>query len=163
MKKNLLLLMTVFILSCSSIRKPSYIPLSEIDFVDRLDDYLQLVIYYKAIKAGDEISYITEEGIKQVFDYKLVVNTPIVSNNLEILKKLNDVKLDKVTDTDYFLVKALVEIRDENRLLSKYAIAVGTPDIIKVNGVYYNQNIKPFIEVIRKFVPISARRYFLAY
>ena len=163
MKKNLLLLMTVFILSCSSIRKPSYIPLSEIDFVDRLDDYLQLVIYYKAIKAGDEISYITEEGIKQVFDYKLVVNTPIVSNNLEILKKLNDVKLDKVTDTDYFLVKALVEIRDENRLLAKYAIARGTYNIIKVNGIYYSHHIKPFFEILKKFVPISAGRYFQVY
>ena len=163
MKKILLLTMMTFIFSCSSIKKPSYIPLSEIDFADRLDDYLQLVIYYKAINAGDIISYITEEEIKQSYDYKLVVSTSVLSKNLEILNKLNTLKLDKTTVTDTFLVKALVEIKDKNRVLATFAIARGKYEIINVNGVYYNHHIKPFFAILKKFVPVSAGRYFQVY
>ena len=159
-KKFFLLLIVAVILSCSSIKKPSYIPLSEIDFADRLDDHLQLVIYYNALEVGDGTSYMSAIDIKQSYDYKLFVSTAVLSENLEILNKLNNLKLDKITKTDYFLVKALVEIKDKTRILATYTIAAATKDIIKVNGIYYSHDIKPFFEIVKKFVPIEARRYY---
>lgn len=115
-----------------------------------LDNDLKATIYYMPLTISTAITMTIDELINGNYYYKVVVNSPALDDNIDLLEKFNSVKLQKDLSAKRFEVRVYCEFESVNGKIFSFCL---DPMLrVRINNITYNADLN-FFYFIRAFVP----------
>ncbi|NLW47913.1 MAG: hypothetical protein GXY86_11330 [Firmicutes bacterium] len=122
-----------------------------IDWELLVRDRLKLEIYYLSFDILTNSPLKEKDLINGLYSYKAVVNTRILSHNIEKLRQLSEAKLLKLDNQTSVDIRAYIEFSTDSKKILTYSLE-GSGEYMLVNGIKV-KSVKFYYDFILNFLP----------